>query len=104
MTLRIPLSFNYFKVSLHWQAYIDTLSPRGRLYFVGAVPESVPLVIFPMMLGQKQLSASALGSPVRDHGETPGILWQTQDGPVVEEFPMSEGNKALKHLENGNAR
>ena len=47
-----PGAAERWAVALDWMAYLNTLKPRGRLHFVGAVQE--PLGIPPNMLfGQK---------------------------------------------------
>lgn len=89
--------------SLDWQAYVGLLAPRGRLHFVGAVPEPVSVAVFPLLLGQKSISGSPLGSPLNtlkmlDFAARHSIL------PLVEEFPLSEINDALAHVESGKAR
>jgi uncharacterized zinc-type alcohol dehydrogenase-like protein len=48
---------------LDWGTYLATLRPKGRLHFVGVVPNPVSSQIFPMILGQKSISGSPLGSP-----------------------------------------
>ncbi|MFM8886562.1 MAG: NAD(P)-dependent alcohol dehydrogenase, partial [Chthoniobacterales bacterium] len=50
-------------VPLDWNAYIETLAPRGRLHYVGAVLEPLNVGVFPLLLGQRSISASPLGSP-----------------------------------------
>jgi uncharacterized zinc-type alcohol dehydrogenase-like protein len=89
--------------SLDWQAYIDLLAPKGRLHFVGAVPQPLSLPVFPMILGQKSVSGSPLGSPLNtaimlDFAARHGIA------PMTETFPMSKINDALARLESGKAR
>jgi uncharacterized zinc-type alcohol dehydrogenase-like protein len=89
--------------SLNWDAVIGTLAPRGRLHIVGAVAEPIPVTIFPMLLGQKSLSASPLGSPqtlatMLDFAGRHGIA------PITETFPLSKVNDALDHLRAGKAR
>lgn len=89
--------------SLDWQPYVDLLSPKGRLHFLGAVPKPLSLAVFPMILGQKSVSGSPLGSPLNtaamlDFAARHGIE------PVTETFPMSKINDALAHLESGKAR
>jgi uncharacterized zinc-type alcohol dehydrogenase-like protein len=90
-------------VSLNWPAYLNTLAPRGRLHFVGAVGEPVAMPVFPMIVGQKALSASPLGSPVTTADM---LAFAAQHGvaPVTETFPMSKVNDALAHLRAGKAR
>ena len=58
---------------------------------------------FPLILGQKSLSASPLGSP----STTDTMLaFCARHGiaPTTETFPMSRVNDALEHLRSGKAR
>jgi uncharacterized zinc-type alcohol dehydrogenase-like protein len=90
-------------VPLNWQAYINTLAPRGRLHFVGAVGEPVALPVFPMIMAQKSMSGSPLGSPAT----TADMLeFVTRHGiaVVTEHFPLTKVNDALAHLRAGKAR
>jgi D-arabinose 1-dehydrogenase-like Zn-dependent alcohol dehydrogenase len=50
-------------VKLNWQAYLGALRPRGHLHVVGAVLEPLEIAAFPLMVGQKTVSGSPLGSP-----------------------------------------
>lgn len=89
-------------VGLDWPAYVNLLAPRGRLHLVGAAPD-VTLPVFPLIMGQRQVSASPLGSPVTtarmlDFCARHGI------NPTTEEFPLSKVNDAFEHLESGKAR
>ena len=84
-------------------AYITTLKPKGRLHTVGAVPSPMAMIAFPMILGQKSLSASPLGSPAT----TDTMLnFSARHGiaPTTETFPMSKANDAIEHLRSGKAR
>lgn len=90
-------------VPLNWEAYIAALRPKGRLHVVGAVPEPIPVNIFSLLMGQKSISATPLGSPdttarMLEFCARHGIA------PVTEEYPMSRVNEALDHLESGGAR
>ena len=49
-------------VALDWPAYLAALRPRGRLHFVG-VPPAVTTGVMPLIVGQKTISATPLGSP-----------------------------------------
>ncbi|USN98905.1 MAG: NAD(P)-dependent alcohol dehydrogenase [Phycisphaeraceae bacterium] len=89
--------------TLPWDAYIAALAPRGRLHIVGAVLEPIPTHVFPLLIGQKSLSASPLGSPANtakmlDFCSRHGIA------PDCEFFPMSKVNDAMEHLKSGKAR
>ena len=90
-------------VTLDWGSYIETLAPKGRLHFVGAVLEPLNIGVFPLLMGQRSVSASPLGSPATtaqmlDFCARHGIE------AVTEMFPMSKVNEALEHLESGKAR
>jgi uncharacterized zinc-type alcohol dehydrogenase-like protein len=89
-------------VALDWPAYIETLRPRGRLHFVGAAPE-VSSGIFPLLIGQRSIGASPLGSP-RTTADMLDFAARHGIAPVVEAFPMSRVNDAMAHLEAGKAR
>jgi uncharacterized zinc-type alcohol dehydrogenase-like protein len=90
-------------VPLEWMTYVAALAPKGRLHTVGAIPEPVALNAFPLIMGQRSFSGSPLGSPA-----TTALMLEfcTRHGiaPMVEEFPLSEVNKAIDRLENGSPR
>lgn len=90
-------------VPLDWGAYIETLAPRGRLHFVGAVLEPLNIGVFPMLVGQRSVSASPLGSPATTARMLDFCARQNVEA-VTETFPMSKVNDALAHLESGKAR
>lgn len=89
--------------ALNWPAFTAALAPKGRLHFVGAVLEPIPVAVFPLILGQKSLSGSPLGSPA-----TTAVMLEfcARHGiaPVTETFPLSKVNDALAHLRAGKAR
>jgi uncharacterized zinc-type alcohol dehydrogenase-like protein len=90
-------------VSLNWDAYVAALAPKGKLHVVGAIPEPIPTHVFPLLVGQKSISASPLGSP-KTTADMLDFCARHEIAPVVEEFPMSKVNEALDHLESGKAR
>jgi len=90
-------------VSLPWQAYLDSLAPKGRLHFVGAVGEPVPVPVFSLLMGQKSVSGSPLGSPATI-AKMLDFCGRHEIAAVTEMFPMSRVNEALAHLESGKAR
>ena len=89
--------------SLNWQAYMDLLAPKGRLHFVGAVPDPLSLPVFPMIIGQKTVSGSPLGSPLNT-ALMLDFVARHQIAPITETFPMSKINDAIERLESGKAR
>lgn len=90
-------------VKLDWNAYIGTLAPKGRLHFVGATTEPLDIAVFPLLLGQKSVSASPVGSPATI-AQMLEFAKRHDIAPQVEMFKMAEINEALKHLEEGKAR
>lgn len=90
-------------VDLDWESYLGALGPRGRLHTVGAVLSPIPTPAFGLIVGQKSISGSPLGSP-----ETTRKMLEFCDRhgieAVTEHFPMSQVNEALAHLESGKAR
>lgn len=104
---KVANSFDFIistvNADLDWATYINALRPKGRLHFVGVVPSEIQFQVFSLIMGQKSLSGSPLGSPVTvsqmiDFAARHGIE------PIIETFPFSEINKAIAHLEEGKAR
>jgi len=90
-------------VTLDWQALIGALAPKGKLHTVGAVVEPISLAAFPLILGQKSLSGSPLGSP-SNVATMLEFAARHDVAPTTELFPMSKVNDALEHLRSGKAR
>ncbi len=90
-------------VGMEWGAYLQTLSPKGKLHFVGA--SLAPLGVSPMelIMGQKSLSGSPLGSPATT-AQMLEFCARHSIAPVTESFPMSQVNEAFDHLRAGKAR
>ena len=90
-------------VPLEWSSYVNALAPRGRLHLVGAVLEPLPVQAFPLMIGQRSISGSPLGSPATT-AKMLEFCARHEIAPLIEEFRMSEVNAALDRLENGSPR
>ncbi len=88
---------------LDWSAYINALKPKGRLHFVGVAPNPISSHVFPLIVGQKSLSGSPLGSPTTV-AKMLEFAARHHIAPVTEEFPLEKVNEALAHLESGQAR
>ncbi len=90
-------------VTLDWAGYLSTLKPKGRLHFVGALLEPLPLSI-PLLMGkQRSVSASPVGSPAVI-SQMLRFAARHDIAPVIEVFDMAEVNQAIAHLEAGKAR
>jgi alcohol/geraniol dehydrogenase (NADP+) len=90
-------------VPLDWPAIISTLAPYGRLHFVGAVLEPVPVKVFSLLDGQRCVSGSAIGSPT-NMAKMLEFCVRHKIEPQVEHYSMSRVNEALEHLRTGKAR
>ena len=90
-------------VPLDWDGYLAALRPDGRLHFVGAVLEPIPVQAFSLIGGRKSISGSPLGSPatVRDMLD---FCARHDIAPQTESFRFDEINDALDHLRAGKAR
>ena len=98
------LILNTTNAGLDWDAYVAALSPRGTLHTVGVVSNAFGVEqVFPMIAGQKSLSATPLGSPatVQDM-----LLFCARHGinAMTEHVPMSDINDAFEKLRNGSPR
>jgi alcohol/geraniol dehydrogenase (NADP+) len=90
-------------VTLEWGAYLGALAPRGRLHVVGAVLEPIPVSTFGLMGGQRSLSSSPTGSPLRTL-QMLEFCARHRIAPMVEHFPLAQANAALARLREGKAR
>ncbi len=90
-------------VPLDWDAFIAALAPDGRLHFVGAVLEPVPVAAFSLIGGRKSISGSPLGSPATVAAML-DFCARHDIAPVTETFAMNDVNAALDHLRAGKAR
>jgi uncharacterized zinc-type alcohol dehydrogenase-like protein len=89
-------------VELAWDGYINALRPKGKLHIVGAAP-SVSATVFPLIIGEKSIGGSPLGSPATI---STMLEFAARHGiePVIETFPMSKVNDALERLRTGKPR
>ena len=100
-------SFDYIistvNVKLDWNLYINTLKPKGRLHFVGAALEPLDIGAMSLIMKQRSISGSPVGSPATIE-KMLDFANRHQIQPQVEMFPMSEINDAFDHLKSGKAR
>lgn len=90
-------------VTLDWNALIAALAPKGKLHIVGAVLEPIAFAAFPLIMGQRAITASPTGSPT---GIATMLTFAARHGvePTTELYPMSKINEAFERLESGKAR
>ena len=94
---------NTTNVGLDWNSYIAALKPKGRLHHVGAVLEPMAINAFPLIMGQRSISGSPIGSPATVDTML-DFCARHSISPVTENFPLSRVNDALEHLRSGTAR
>ena len=83
--------------------YIVTLRPKGKIVLVGVLVEPVHFEMFPMLMGEKVVTAGAIGGPAAiasmlDFAARHKIL------PLIETFKFSQVNEAIKKLREGKVR
>ncbi len=100
---QFDLILSTVNVKLDWNAYIATLHPKGRLHFVGAVLEPLDIGIFPLILGQRSISGSPVGSP-SSLITMLNFAAQHKIKPIVETYHFAQVNQALAKLASGEAR
>jgi len=100
---RFDLLLSTVNVGLDWGAYINTLKPKGRLHFLGAVLEPIEIGAFSLIAAQRQISGSPVGSPATI-AKMIQFAAQHEIKPVTEHFKFDQVNEALEHLESGQAR
>ncbi|MBT8359660.1 MAG: zinc-binding dehydrogenase, partial [Deltaproteobacteria bacterium] len=100
---QFDLVLSTVNVKLDWNKYIETLKTRGRLHLVGATLEPLDLNLFPMLLGQRSVSASPVGSPA-NIARMLEFAARHKIKPIIEKFRLDQVNEAIEHLKSGQAR
>lgn len=100
---RFDFLLSTVNVTLNWDAYLGTLKSRGRLHVVGAALEPLRVPAFSLIMAQRSVSGSPVGSPATlakmlDFAARHGIE------PITEDFDFSDINEAIAHLRSGKAR
>jgi alcohol/geraniol dehydrogenase (NADP+) len=88
---------------LDWTTYIACLRPKGKLHFVGVVPNPLSTNIFPLIAGQKSISGSPLGSPATT-AKMLDFAARHKIEPIIEIFEFDQVNEAIERLHSGKAR
>lgn len=99
----LNLVLSTVNASLPWDDYFAALAPKGRLHTVGVMADPIPVPALALILGQKSLSGSPVGSPTTI-AEMLDFCARHGIAPITETFPMSEVNAAIDHLREGKAR
>ncbi len=100
---QFDLIISTVNVKLDWNAFVAALKPRGRLHLVGATLEPLDLGLFPLLMGQRSVSSSPVGSPV-NIARMLDFAARHHIKPTIETFRMDQVNDALARLRSGKAR
>ncbi|KXI26897.1 NADPH-dependent aldehyde reductase Ahr [Paraglaciecola hydrolytica] len=99
---RFDFIISTVNVKLDWNAYVGTLAPKGRLHFVGATLEPLNIGVFPLIMGQRSVSGSPVGSPATIKKMLDFTALHNIE-PVTEYFSFAQVNEAIDKLRQGKA-
>ncbi len=102
-TGRFDFIISTVNVKLDWSLYMSTLKPKGRLHFVGATLEPLNISAFSLIMGQRSISGSPVGSPAT-MAQMLEFAKQHQIQPVAEFYEFKDVNAAIERLASGQAR
>ena len=100
---RFDLLLSTVNVTLNWPLYLNTSTAKGRLHFVGALLEPVKFDVFSLIMSQRSISGSPVGSPATI-SKMLQFCARHQIAPVVERYKFSQVNEALARLKQGDVR
>jgi uncharacterized zinc-type alcohol dehydrogenase-like protein len=97
---RFDFIISTVNVKLDWNLFVSTLKPRGRLHFVGVTLEPLDIGVFSLIMGQRSISGSPVGSPA-----TISKMLEFSNlhsiKPVIEKFSFGALNEAIARLRSG---
>ncbi len=99
---RFDLIISTVNVKLDWNLYLNTLAPRGRLHFVGAVLEPLDINVFSLIGAQRCVSGSPVGSPA-SMVKMLDFAGRHKIRPIIEKYPFEDVNAAIARLRSGQA-
>jgi uncharacterized zinc-type alcohol dehydrogenase-like protein len=88
---------------LDWPAWINVLRPRGTLCLVGASPGDVRVPSFSLIIGERSVAGSMIGSPAGIE-EMLALAARADIKAAAEPFPMAEVNAALDRVRANRVR
>ncbi|MHB1174622.1 MAG: NADPH-dependent aldehyde reductase Ahr [Sulfuriferula sp.] len=99
---RFDMIISTVNVKLDWNLYLGTLKPRGRLHFVGATLEPLDINVFSLIMAQRSISGSPVGSPLTI-AKMLDFAKRHHVKPVIEKFSFDNINEAIERLRSGKA-
>ncbi len=103
MGTKFDLLISTVNVNLDWNLFLNTIKPRGRLHFVGAVLEPIKSSVFSLMTGRRSISGSPVGSP-KNIKKMLNFCVQHNIKPIVEHFEFSDINNAIDKVRSNEVR
>ena len=100
---KFDLIISTVNVKLDWNLFLNTLKPRGRLHLVGAITAPLDISLFALMIGQRSISSSQVGSPATIKKMLEFAKIHNIE-PQTETFPFEQVNAAISHLKSGKAK
>jgi len=86
-----------------WQAFVNSLRPKGTLCIVGVPPSPVTVQAVSLIGGQRSVSGSPSGSP-QDLYEMLDVAARHGVKAITERFPMSKANEAIARVKKSKVR
>jgi len=90
-------------INLDWGAYLSTLRPNGTLCVVASPAEDMPIPAFPLIVGQRRIAGSVIGSPLMER-QMLEFAARHDIEPEIELMEMSSINEAFDKLRRNEAR
>ncbi|MBN1213555.1 MAG: NAD(P)-dependent alcohol dehydrogenase [candidate division Zixibacteria bacterium] len=88
---------------LDWTLYMNLLKPKGNLCFVGAAPKPISIPVFSLIMGQRSVSGSPIGSR-SVMNEMLQFAARHKIMAKTEVLPMAEVNTAIQKVRDNKAR
>jgi uncharacterized zinc-type alcohol dehydrogenase-like protein len=86
-----------------WQAYINSLRPKGTLCVVGVPPSPIAIQAFSLIGQQRSIAGSPTGSP-RDLHEMLDVASRHGVKAITERFAMAKANDAIAKVKKSKVR
>jgi uncharacterized zinc-type alcohol dehydrogenase-like protein len=86
-----------------WQAFVNSVRPKGTLCVVGVPPSAIALNAFSLIAQQRSISGSNTGSP-HDLHEMLDVAARHGVKAITERFPMAKANEAIAKVKKSKVR
>jgi uncharacterized zinc-type alcohol dehydrogenase-like protein len=89
--------------NLDWSRYLEILKVEGNLCLVGVPSENLSIDFFPLMMGQRKVSAGSIGNI---EGIKRMLMFAKRNNvlPQIEVMPFDQVNEAIQKVKDNKAR